>query len=135
MIAWLTHLQHARGRNVIFVGILDEKLDDFNRRVFVPQIDGSKTASSCPASSIRFMTLAQIKRTPRPASLLSHPSAAGLPDAESLGISREGSQRSGLDMLEPAASRAALPEDPQSNAATRRARPPSLALPAPTANT
>jgi hypothetical protein len=34
MIAWLTHLQHTRGKNVWFVGILDEKLDDFNRRVF-----------------------------------------------------------------------------------------------------
>jgi hypothetical protein len=48
MIAWLTHLQHARGRNVIFVGILDEKLDDFNRKVFVPQIDGSKTGLELP---------------------------------------------------------------------------------------
>jgi len=43
MIGWLTHLQHTRGKNVWFVGILDEKLDDFNRKVFVPQIDGSKT--------------------------------------------------------------------------------------------
>ena len=43
MIGWLTQLQHTRGKNVWFVGILDEKLDDFNRRVFVPQIDGSKT--------------------------------------------------------------------------------------------
>ncbi|MDP5309262.1 ATP-binding protein, partial [Paracoccus spongiarum] len=43
MIAWLTHLQHTRGCNVWFVGILDEKFDDFNRRIFQPQIDGSKT--------------------------------------------------------------------------------------------
>jgi hypothetical protein len=34
MIAWLTHLQHTRTKNVWFVGILDEKLDDFNRRIF-----------------------------------------------------------------------------------------------------
>ena len=39
MIAWLTHLQHTRGKHVWFVGILDEKLDDFNRRIFLPQID------------------------------------------------------------------------------------------------
>ena len=38
MIAWLTQLQHTRGKNVIFVGILDEKVDDFNRKLFVPQI-------------------------------------------------------------------------------------------------
>ena len=48
MIAFLTHLQHARGKNVWFVGILDEKLDDFNRRVFSLQIDGSKTGLELP---------------------------------------------------------------------------------------
>ena len=48
MIAWLTHLQHTRGRNVWFVGILDEKFDDFNRRIFQPQIDGSKTGLELP---------------------------------------------------------------------------------------
>ncbi|MGK7864910.1 ATP-binding protein [Falsiroseomonas sp. E2-1-a4] len=61
MIAWLTHLQHARGRNVIFVGILDEKLDDFNRSVFVPQIDGSKTGLELPGIVDQVMTLAEIK--------------------------------------------------------------------------
>ena len=49
----LTHLQHARGKNVVFVAILDERLDDYNRKVFVPQIEGSKTSWSCPASSTR----------------------------------------------------------------------------------
>ena len=48
MIAWLTHLQHTRAKNVWFVGILDEKLDDFNRRIFQPQIDGSKTGLELP---------------------------------------------------------------------------------------
>jgi hypothetical protein len=48
MIAWLTHLQHTRGKHVWFVGILDEKLDDFNRKVFQPQIDGSKTGLELP---------------------------------------------------------------------------------------
>jgi hypothetical protein len=42
MIGWLTHLQHTRGKHVWFVGILDERLDDFNRKVFQPQIDGSE---------------------------------------------------------------------------------------------
>lgn len=48
MIAWLTHLQHTRAKNVWFVGILDEKLDDFNRRFFAPQIDGAKTGNELP---------------------------------------------------------------------------------------
>ena len=38
MIGWLTHLQHTRSKNIWFVGILDEKLDDFNRKYFQPQI-------------------------------------------------------------------------------------------------
>ena len=53
MIGWLTHLQHTRAKNVWFVGILDEKLDDFNRKVFQPQIDGSKTGLELPGSSMR----------------------------------------------------------------------------------
>ena len=43
MIGWLTHLQHTRAKNIVFVGVLDEKLDDFNRKFYVPQIDGAKT--------------------------------------------------------------------------------------------
>ena len=27
----------ARGKHVVFVSILDERMDDFNRKVFVPQ--------------------------------------------------------------------------------------------------
>lgn len=61
MIGWLTHLQHARARNVIFVGILDEKLDDFNRRVFSPQIDGSKTGLELPGIVDQVITMAEIK--------------------------------------------------------------------------
>jgi hypothetical protein len=61
MIAWLTHLQHTRGKNIIFVGILDEKLDDFNRRVFVAQIDGSKTGLELPGIVDEVLTLAAIK--------------------------------------------------------------------------
>lgn len=61
MIAWLTHLQHARGKNVWFVGILDERLDDFNRRVFSLQIDGSKTGLELPGIVDEVITLADLK--------------------------------------------------------------------------
>ena len=61
MIAWLTHLQHARNRNVVFVGILDERVDDFNRKIFVPQIDGSKTGLELPGIVDEVLTLAEIK--------------------------------------------------------------------------
>ena len=61
MIGWLTHLQHTRGKNVIFVGVLDEKFDDFNRRIYTPQIDGSKTGLELPGIVDEVLTLAEIK--------------------------------------------------------------------------
>lgn len=61
MVGALTHLQHARGKNVIFVCILDERLDDFNRKVFVPQIEGSKTSLELPGIVDEVVTLAEIK--------------------------------------------------------------------------
>ena len=61
MIAWLTHLQHARARNVVFVGILDERVDDFNKKVFSLQIDGSKTSLELPGIVDEVLTLAEIK--------------------------------------------------------------------------
>ena len=60
MIAWLTHLQHTRGKHVWFVGILDEKLDDFNRKVFQPQIDGAKTGLELPGIVDQVVTMADI---------------------------------------------------------------------------
>ena len=61
MLSALTHLQHARGKHVVFVTILDERMDDFNRKVFVPQIDGSKTAAELPGIVDEVVTLAEIK--------------------------------------------------------------------------
>jgi len=60
MIAWLTHLQHTRGKNVWFVGILDQKLDDFNRKIFVPQIDGSKTGLELPGIVDQVITMIDV---------------------------------------------------------------------------
>ena len=62
MMAWLTHLQHTRHKNVWFIGILDEKVDDLNRKVYSPQIDGSKTALELPGIVDQVITLAHIKR-------------------------------------------------------------------------
>ena len=61
MIGWLTHLQHTRGKNVWLVGILDERLDDFNRRVFQLQIEGSKTGLELPGIVDEVLTLAEVK--------------------------------------------------------------------------
>ncbi|MDN2582941.1 ATP-binding protein [Aquibium sp. ELW1220] len=60
MIGWITHLQHTRMKNVFFVGILDEKLDDFNRKVFVPQIDGAKTGLELPGIVDEVLTMTEL---------------------------------------------------------------------------
>ncbi|MCB1376078.1 MAG: ATP-binding protein, partial [Rhodobacteraceae bacterium] len=60
MIGWLTHLQHTRAKNVWFVGILDQRLDDFNRKVFQPQIDGSKTGLELPGIVDQVITMAEL---------------------------------------------------------------------------
>jgi hypothetical protein len=48
MIGWLTHLQHTRGKNVIFVGILENLKDEFNTISWELQIEGSKTGKELP---------------------------------------------------------------------------------------
>ncbi|WP_281647598.1 ATP-binding protein [Parendozoicomonas sp. Alg238-R29] len=60
MIAALNHLQHVRGKSVIFVGILEEKVDDFNRRIFQPQIEGSRTGLELPGIVDEVITMASL---------------------------------------------------------------------------
>ena len=60
MISWLGHLQHTRNKNIWFVGILDERLDDFGRKVFEPQIEGSKTGLELPGIVDQVITMAEV---------------------------------------------------------------------------
>lgn len=60
MINWLIHLQHARHKNIWLVGILDEKYDEFNRRFYTPQIEGSKTGLELPGIVDQVITMAEI---------------------------------------------------------------------------
>jgi hypothetical protein len=48
MIGWLNQLQHARGRNVVFVAILERVTDDFNVPSWQMQIEGGKTGREIP---------------------------------------------------------------------------------------
>jgi hypothetical protein len=61
MIAALTHLQHVRDKHVIYVAILEEKTDDFNRRYYQLQLEGSKTALELPGILDEVVTLAILK--------------------------------------------------------------------------
>jgi AAA domain len=42
MLMWLHQLQHARGKNVIFGGILERVVDEFNHAEFQLQMEGQK---------------------------------------------------------------------------------------------
>lgn len=57
MLAWLGHLQHARDRSIIFVGILDEREDDYGRKNWVPQIEGSKVGRELPGIVDQVITM------------------------------------------------------------------------------
>jgi hypothetical protein len=43
MLGALNHLQHARGRTVVFIAILERSTDDFNTPIWQPQLEGAKT--------------------------------------------------------------------------------------------
>jgi hypothetical protein len=60
MIAWLTQLQHTRDKHVWLVGILDEKVDDYNRRVFSLQIEGAKTGLELPGIVDEVISMVQL---------------------------------------------------------------------------
>jgi hypothetical protein len=62
MLAWLTQLQHAPDRDIIIVGLLEQKIDDFNRIVRQPQIEGSKTAAELPAILDEVITMVPVKK-------------------------------------------------------------------------
>jgi hypothetical protein len=61
MIGALTHLQHVRDKHVIYVCILEEKLDDFNRRIYQLQLEGAKTSAELPGVLDEVITLAILK--------------------------------------------------------------------------
>ena len=48
VIQALKHLQHAPGKTVIFVGVLEKVTDDFNTVTWQPQMEGTKAARELP---------------------------------------------------------------------------------------
>jgi len=48
MIAWLNQLQHARGKSVVFVAILEMIKDEYNRPEWQIQLEGGKTGRELP---------------------------------------------------------------------------------------
>lgn len=61
MLGWLSQLQHARDRNIVFVGILDRKEDDYGRATWTPQIEGSKVGRELPGIVDQVITYQEIE--------------------------------------------------------------------------
>jgi hypothetical protein len=57
MIAWLHQQQHARDKSVIFVGILERLIDDFNRAEWQLQLEGGKTGRELPGIVDQMITM------------------------------------------------------------------------------
>ena len=60
MMGWLMHLQHIRRKNIWFVGILDEKMDEFNHKIYIPQIEGAKTGLELPGIVDEVLIMAEV---------------------------------------------------------------------------
>ncbi|MGF1500471.1 MAG: ATP-binding protein [Paracoccaceae bacterium] len=58
VIGLLKHLQHAPGRTVIFVGILERIADEMGRTIWQPQMEGGKAARELPGIVDEVLTLA-----------------------------------------------------------------------------
>jgi hypothetical protein len=57
MINWLQQLQHARGKNVIFVAILEKLVDEFNIATWQPQMEGARTSRELPGIVDQIVTM------------------------------------------------------------------------------
>jgi hypothetical protein len=62
VIGLLKHLQHAEGKTVIFVGILERVTDDIGRTTWQPQMEGGKAARELPGIVDQVMTLSLFSR-------------------------------------------------------------------------
>jgi hypothetical protein len=62
VIGLLKHLQHAPGKTVIFVGILERVTDEFNRTTWQPQMEGGKAGRELPGIVDQVITMSLFAR-------------------------------------------------------------------------
>jgi energy-coupling factor transporter ATP-binding protein EcfA2 len=95
LLGWLSQLQHARGRSVVFVAVLEKNVDNFNIATWQPQIEGGKTGRELPAIVDEIVTMTWVDfgdRKPVRAFVCTNPNPWGYPAKD----------RSGrLEQLEP----------------------------------
>jgi hypothetical protein len=61
MSSWLSQFQHIPDKDIIIVGLLEQKTDDFNRTTWIPQIEGSKTTLEIPAILDEVISMVPLK--------------------------------------------------------------------------
>lgn len=61
MSSWINQFQHIPDKDVIFVGLLDQKTDDFGRNSWQIQIEGAKTAVELPGILDEVISMIPIK--------------------------------------------------------------------------
>jgi hypothetical protein len=61
MLGWIHQFQHIPNKDVIFVGLLSQKMDDHQQALWVPQCEGSKTALELPGIVDEVISLVSIK--------------------------------------------------------------------------
>jgi hypothetical protein len=57
MISWLNVLQHARGKSVIFVGVLERVVDEFGHAEWQVQMEGGRTGRELPGIVDQILTM------------------------------------------------------------------------------
>jgi hypothetical protein len=57
MICWLQQLQHARGKHVIFVGVLEKVVDEFGAATWGLQMEGQRTGRELPGIVDQIITM------------------------------------------------------------------------------
>ena len=75
VIGLMKHLQHAPGKTVIFVGILEKITDEFNRTTWQPQMEGGKAGRELPGIVDQVISM----------SLFAASSTSGTADSKSAG--------------------------------------------------
>ena len=96
LIGWLNQLQHARGRTVVFVAVLEKNIDETNVASWQPQLEGNKTGRELPAIVDEIVTMTWVNfgdgKPPTRAFVCTNPNPWGYPAKD----------RSGrLEQLEP----------------------------------
>jgi hypothetical protein len=61
MSRWLNQFQHIPDKDIIIVGLLESKTDDFNRTTWGLQVEGSKTTLEIPAILDEVISMVSIK--------------------------------------------------------------------------